>query len=129
MSEIDVQKIIEDTVNATVLKLKMTGLMKDNRKSAYQKTEELLRNYETFKKSDQPYTKKLVKMIDDALESISDDIYYEIIPMTYFDNETRENIAEYFNTTITTISRNKKRLVNKLKVKLFSDDVIFELFL
>lgn len=129
MSEDEVKKIIEDTVNVTVLKLKMTGLMKDDKKSAYQKTEELLKNYPAFKKSDQPYTIKLVKMIDAALDSISDDIYYEIIPMAYFDNETRENMAEYFNTTVSTVSRNKTRLVNKLKVELFSDDVIFELFL
>ncbi len=129
MNDDDVKKIIEDTVNLTVLKLKMTGLMKDDKKSAYQKTEELLRNYMSFKKSDQPYTKKLVKMIDAALDSICDDPYYEIIPMIYFEHQTREDIAEYFDTTVTTISRNKNRLVNKLKVELFSDDVIFELFL
>ena len=125
----DVKKIINDTVNATVLKLKIAGLMKDNRKTAYQKTEELLRNYNDFCKSDQPYAKKLVKQIDAALSDIKSDIYGEIIPLYYFEGETRENIAEYFNTTVTTISRNKTRLINKLKVKLFSDDVIYELFL
>lgn len=124
----DIKQIIDETVNATVLKLKMTGLMKDDRKSAYQKTEELLRNYEAFKRSDQPYTIKLVKMIESALESISDDPYYEIIELCYFENDTREYMAEYFNTTVTTISRNKNRLVNKLKVELFSDDVILELY-
>lgn len=129
IDEYDIQRIINDTVNATVLKLKMAGLMKDNRKTAFQKTEELLRNYETFKKSDQPYTQKLVKMIDHALYSIKDDIYYDVIPMQYFQNETREVIAERFNTTVTTISRNKVRLINKLTLMLFSDDVIYELFL
>ena len=129
IDEYDIQRIINDTVNATVLKLKMAGLMKDNRKTAFQKTEELLRNYETFKKSDQPYTQKLVKMIDHALYIIRDDIYYDIIPMQYFQNETREVIAERFNTTVTTISRNKVRLINKLTLMLFSDDVIYELFL
>ena len=34
----NVDKIIEDTVNRTVLKLKIAGLMKDDRKSAAQKT-------------------------------------------------------------------------------------------
>ena len=129
IDEYDIQRIINDTVNATVLKLKTAGLMKDNRKTAFQKTEELLRNYETFKVSDQPYTQKLVKMINHALYSIKDDIYYDIIPMQYFQNETREVIAERFNTTVTTISRNKVRLINKLTLMLFSDDVIYELFL
>ena len=129
MSEYDIQKIINDTVNMTVLKLKMAGLMKDNRKTAYQKTEELLKNYYTFCESDQPYTKKLVERIDTALESIKDDIYYEIIPLYYFKNHTRESLAEKFNTTVTTISRNKTRLINILKGHLFSDEVIYELFL
>lgn len=125
----DINEIINATVNATVLKLKMAGLMKSDRKTAYQKTEELLYNYKSFKSSDQPFTLKLVSKIDDALKEIEDDIYYDIIPLTYFENETRENIAERYNTTERTISRNKGRLVNQLKVKLFSDDVIYELFL
>lgn len=128
-SDGDIKRIINDTVNATVLKLKMAGLMRDDRKTAYQKTEELLRNYNAFVESDQPYTQKLVRKIDAALESIKDDIYYDVIPMTYFEGCTREAVAEYFDTTVTTISRNKNKLVNKLKVRLCSDDVIYELFL
>ena len=57
----NINKIIEDTVNRTVLKLKVAGLMKDDRKTAAQKTEELLRNYPKFKLSDQPYTLKLCR--------------------------------------------------------------------
>lgn len=129
MHDVDIKAIIAETVNTTVLKLKMAGLMRDDRRSAYQKTEELLRNYKEFKESDQPYTQKLVAKIDEALDSIKNDIYYDIIPLTYFEDETRENIAERFNTTERTISRNKGRLISQLKVKLFSDDVIYELFL
>ena len=125
----DIKQIINDTVNATVLKLKMAGLMKDDKKSAYQKTEELLKNYNAFKESDQPYTKKLVREIDMALEDIKDDLYYDIIIMSYFEGRSREYMAEYFDTTVTTISRNKNRLINKLKSRLFSDDVIMEVFL
>lgn len=125
----EIQKIINDTVNSTVLKLKMAGLMKDDRKTAYEKTEELLRNYNAFKKSDQPYTIKLVKKINDALDMITDDMYYDVIVMYYFEKKTREEIAEQYDTTVTTISRNKTRLINKLKPILFSDDVIYELFL
>lgn len=125
----DVESIIENTVNKTVLKLKMAGLMKDNRKSAFQKTEELLRNYYIFKQSDQPYTKKLIEKIDYAMDTIKSDPYYDIIILYYFDGCSRESVAECFDTTVTTISRNKTRLINKLKTALFSDDVIYELFL
>lgn len=128
-SECPIKHIINDTVNATVLKLKVAGLMRDDRKSAYQKMEELLRNYNDFCVSDQPYAKKLIKQMNNALDDIKNDPYGEIISMYYFENETRESIAEYFDTTVTTISRNKTRLINKLKVKLLSDDVIYELFL
>lgn len=130
MNDAEIKSIINDTANTVVLKMKMAGLMRDGRKTALEKTEELLRNYPIFKDiTDQEYTIKLVAKIEDALKDIEDDIYYDIIPMFYFHNETREYIAERFGCTETTVSRNKTRLLNQLKLKLFSDDVIFELFL
>lgn len=125
----NIDKIIEDTVNRTVLKLKVAGLMKDDRKSAAQKTEELLKNYPRFKLSDQPYTKKLCQKIETALRTIQDDYYYEIIALYYFEQMTREEVAYHFNTSETTISRNKKRLIDNLSAVLFSDDLIYDLFL
>lgn len=130
MNEAEIKSIINDTANTVVLKMKMAGLIRDGRKTAIEKTEELLRNYPIFKEiTDQEYTVKLVAKIESALKDIEDDIYYDVIPMFYFHNETREYIAERFGCTETTVSRNKTRLLNQLKLKLFSDDVIFELFL
>lgn len=129
MEDHEVKEYINDTVNATVLKLKMAGLLKGNRQSAIEKTEELLRNYPIFKDLQEPYTVKLVANIEKALDDIKDDIYYEIIPMYYFHNETREYIAGYFKCSETTISRNKTRLLNQLKLRLVSKEVIEELFL
>ena len=130
MNDAEIKSIINDTANTVVLKMKMAGLIRDGRKTAIEKTEELLRNYPIFKDiTDQEYTIKLVAKIEDALKEIENDIYYDVIPMFYFHNETREYIAERFGCTETTISRNKTRLLNQLKLKLFSDDVIFELFL
>lgn len=127
----EIKSIISQTVDQTVLKLKLSGLMKDNRQTAFQKTEEILRNYNQLKKSysEDGTAKKFVDIIDNALKELLDDLYYDIIPMMYFENQTREAIAEYFDTTVTTISRNKTRLVNKLKYLIFADDVIYELFL
>ena len=130
MGKTDIQSIIDDTVNATVLKMKMAGLLKDNRRTAIEKLEELLRNYPVFKNiQDKEYTVKLVAKVDEALSQIQDDPYYDIIRMFYFEGMTRENIALEYNTSVTTISRNKTRLLNQLKVILFSDEVIYELFL
>lgn len=125
----NIDEIIEDTVNRTVLKLKLAGLMKDDRKTAAQKTEELLRNYPSFKLSDQPYTKKLCEKIERAMKTIDKDYYFEIIALYYFEKMTREEVAEHFNTSETTISRNKRRLINSLSAVLFSDDLIYDLFL
>jgi RNA polymerase sigma factor (sigma-70 family) len=125
----NIEKIIEDTVNRTVLKLKMSGLMKDDRKTAAQKTEEILKNYPRFKLSDQPYTKKLCDKIETAMNTIKDDYYYDVISLYYFEGKTREEVAERYNTSETTISRNKKRLIDALSAILFSDDLIFQLFL
>ena len=124
----EIEKIIAETVNTTILKLKLAGLMKNNRKSAFQKTEEILRNYNGFTLSDQPQTKKLLHRLNDALSTIRDDPYYDLIKLIYFDGESREYAAEYFDTSVTTISRNKTRLINKLKSILFSDDFILELY-
>lgn len=129
MTEKDLVELINKTVTMTVLKLRMAGLIKDDRETAFQKTEEVLRNYPQFLKSDQPYARKLSDQIESALDTIRNDCYYEIIPMAYFERQDRETIAEYFDVTVTTISRNKIRLVNKLKAILFSDEVIYELFL
>lgn len=127
----DVNEIIEETVNRTITKLKLSGLMKDNRQTAFQKTEQILKNYNELKKaySEDGTAKKFVDIVDNALNEILDDAYYDIIPMIYFENQTREMVAEYFDTTVTTISRNKRRLINRLKYLIFADDVIYELFL
>ena len=129
MEDYEIKKYIDDTVNSTVLKMKMAGLLKRNRQSAIEKTEELLRNYHIFKDLQEPYAVKLVSNIEKALKDIEDDLYYEVIPMYYFHNETREYIAERFGCTETTISRNKTRLLNQLKLRLVSKEVIEELFL
>lgn len=131
MKQEQIHKIINETVNTTVLKMKMAGLVRNNRRTALEKTEELLRNYNTFKaaENEQGYTKKIVLKIENALNDIKEDAYYKVIEMYYFKNNTREEIAEKYKCSEATISRNKTRLMKILSAKLFSDDIIFELFL
>ena len=127
----DVKTIIQDTVDYTITKLKLCGLMKDNRQSAFQKTEQILRSYNDMKRSysENGTAKKFIDIVDAALKEIQYDQYYDIISLIYFESRTREEVAEYFDTTVTTISRNKKRLIDKLKLYIFADDVVYELFL
>lgn len=49
-----------------------------------------------------------------ALHTLSDDPYIDIIYLAYRDRKTIEWIAEYYGVDISTIKRNKKRLINKI---------------
>lgn len=69
-------------------------------------------------------TKCFIQMIDNALDVISKDTYFEALKMNYFEGKNREEIANYYGCDARTITRNKNRLINILQVRLFSDDVI-----
>lgn len=127
----DIEKLIQKTVSATIINLKIAGLMNNNRAKATEKTEYILRNYSAFKNSftENGLSKKYVEMIEKALNEIRDDEYFEIIPMRYFENLSREQVAEYFDVSTTTITRHQRELLERLSVLMFSDDVIYELFL
>lgn len=126
----EIREAIEETVNTTVLKLKMAGLLKDDRKTATEKLEELLRLYPTFKKIDgKPQTAKLVEALEEALHSIERDPYFDVLTRFYFNGQTRDFIAQAYGTSVTTISRNKTRLLSELTPQVFSDEVIAEIFL
>lgn len=118
---------IEYIINKTIIKLRAEGLLRDEARSAVQKTEDILRNYPYFKLSDQPFTQSFCKKVDEAIDKIRGDYYFEIITMYYFDDVSRENIAAHFRTSESTISRNRIRLVEKLSSILFPDDMIIDL--
>lgn len=73
-------------------------------------------------------TKTFVKVIDDALFSLKDDPYYDLISMRYFEGKKRTEIADHFMCDERTVTRNKNRLINLLQIKLFSDQVIQQMF-
>lgn len=75
-------------------------------------------------------TSNFIKIIDSALNSIKDDPYYKIIEMCYFESKKYSAIAKEWDYPISevTICKNKNRLVKKLSIYLFSDDVIKEIY-
>lgn len=73
-------------------------------------------------------TKTFIRIIDDALSSLKDDPYYELIRMRYFEGCSRTEIADHFMCDERTVTRNKNRLINQLQIKLFSDQVIQQIF-
>lgn len=182
MSKEETQALIKETAKFTaeelLEKLRTGKFLRDNKKTAFQKTEQLLYNYQSFKaviadKEEQirtildsgrskrskditnfsvgagseylselekdedkieqirnsiAITKHYIAIVDRELEKLSHDSYYDLIRLLYFEGKTQEDAAEYFECSQPTIWRNKGRLVNRLRVMLFSDDVIKELF-
>lgn len=124
----NVEEVIKKTVDETVIRLKYAGLMKDNGKTIFQKTEELLRQYNVFSLSGDPAAEKMILQIENALQSISGDFYYDVIPLYYIQKMTREEIAERFDTSVTTITRNKSRLIKQISAILFSGEYIKQLY-
>ena len=73
-------------------------------------------------------TKNFVAIIDSAIDLLKDDYYYELIRLKYFEGQSREEMAEFFGVDVKTITRNKNRLINLLQIRLFSDEVIQQIF-
>ena len=128
------KELIDLTVKHTVAELKRNGLIRENKLNSFQKTERILYEYPKFKKIVNEYkvdgltiTPKFVAMIDDALQSISDDPYFQIIELKYFNGWTHEQIAEYFDVQPAAISKQRKRLINKLRPLIFPNEYISEL--
>lgn len=72
-------------------------------------------------------TRQYIKIIDGALAKLTDDRFYEIIPMKYFEGKTQEEIGVYFEVDTATITRNKNRLVKRLSIQLFPDEALNEM--
>ncbi|MBS6503891.1 MAG: hypothetical protein KH415_20145, partial [Clostridium sp.] len=73
-------------------------------------------------------TERTLKRIDNALDKIRDDKYFNIIQYKYLNDDkdkinTDEDLAEKFKKERITIIRNKKRLINKLVTILFPESI------
>lgn len=73
-------------------------------------------------------TVREIKRIDNVLRKIRDDKYYKIIELRYLnaknnDNVSDSDIAEILDKDQTTITRNRKRLINNIKVILFPESI------
>ena len=129
------KELIDLTVKHTVAELKRNGLIRENKLNSFQKTERILYEYPKFKKIVNEYkvdgltiTPKFVAMIDNALQGVADDPYFQIIELKYFNGWTHEQIAEYFDVQPAAISKQRTKLINRIRAGIFSEDFISELY-
>ncbi len=69
-------------------------------------------------------TKAEIMRLERALETITDDKYYEIIPLKYWDNLQPCDIARQMYCDESTYYRNKGRLVKKIACIIFGADAV-----
>ena len=72
-------------------------------------------------------TVQAVALIDKCMAAIKDDPYYKILEMRYIEGRTQEDIADVFNCSQVTVSKNKSRLIKELSIRLFPNQVISEM--
>lgn len=115
---------LSDLHNAPVLlSKKETGVnvqLTKKHLSDIEKIENMIENCENEIKR----LEHVVNMTERALKNIENDKYYKIIELKYFEEMTLEYVAEKFKVDERTIRRQKNRLVNRLRVLIFSDSVI-----
>ena len=103
MDKGEVQAIVEQTIKA----LKRQGLLKDDYNIVLKETEPIIRDFFKNKKQNNDN-------ITAFLDAYKSDAYIDIIYLHYRDGLTIERIAEEMSREVSTIKRNKKRLIMKL---------------
>lgn len=125
----EVKKYIDHAIAATVTRLKVEGILNSNARTAYEKTEVLLRQYPAMKESDQPVARKICAEIEACLQSVSNDPYARVIELFYFKGMTNAACALELECEERTARRNRKNLVEDFSARLASEDFIREILL
>jgi RNA polymerase sigma factor (sigma-70 family) len=123
----EVKKLEEEAKGIAIPTAKSNSLILNERNNTYVYGDETLETRISELKQISVKAKSQVRLVKNALKKIEEDKWYDIIQMYYFDGMKIEAIAEELDCSVSTISDNKKRLMNELKVYIFPDTFIEEL--
>lgn len=131
----EAMKLLEDEIKqleqerTTIVKApaKSSNLILNDKSSTYVYGDEILETRISELKQTLAKSKSRIRIVEKALNKIQNEKYYPIIVKYYFENKTIPTIAEELDCSIGTISENKKKLMNKLKVYIFPDTFMEEL--
>ncbi len=127
MTNDEIKQLINETVTTTVRQLQAAGLLRDDTRSAYEKTEELLRQYPELQKSREPYARRVVAEIDACLADAENEPYVDVIRLFYFAGLKNAACADVMCCDERTCRRYRKKLVQQFSVRLASAEFISEL--
>jgi DNA-directed RNA polymerase specialized sigma24 family protein len=127
LTDAETKKLIDDTVRATVMQLQAAGLLRSNTVTAYQKTEELLRQYPRLKTLPGDYARRVVQEIDACLAEVEQEPYADVIRLYYFGGLKNAACAKVLACDERTGRRARRRLVEQFSVRLASEEFIREL--
>ena len=102
MTDEEVLKYINATVERTVAALKRSGMIKNADDMKYADISYMLVDYYQ--------NGQAVPKVEKALNAVKGDAYFEIIPLYFGDGLKMDEIAKQMNVDVSTIVRNKKRL-------------------
>ena len=128
-AERSAERAADKTARAVVAELQRVGKIKTERLGTFKKTERVLYMFPTMYKNAGGETGKLYDQIIRALNEIADDPYFELIQQKYFYKWTHERSAEYFGVDEKTIRYQRKKLVDRLRPLIFSDEYLREMIL
>lgn len=72
-------------------------------------------------------TEAIIAKINRLLREFDSVKYPDLIKRIYFDGQTREELAEIYQCDVSTISRNRSKIINQIKIILFPSELINEL--
>ena len=109
MTDQEIEKLVEKVARKVVSETKKQMMLQSVDKMAERDAADMLRTHFHSIRS---------KKVEKVLQEISYDAYYQIIILHYKENVKLEQIAEKMNVDVSTVSRNKKRLLRLIYKKL-----------
>ena len=119
LTQEQIDEIIERAINRLIGSLQLNSVTGSG--TPLEQTEKLLKLYPSIREVDTLQAKLATEQIEQAIEALRADPYIKVIPLLYFYQYSREEVAKRYEVSPTTITRQKKRLLVNIKQILFDE--------
>lgn len=119
LTQEQIDEIIERAINRLIGSLQLNSVTGSG--TPLEQTEKLLKLYPSIREVDTLQAKLATEQIEQAIEALRADPYIKVIPLLYFYQYSREEVAKRYGVSPTTVTRQKKRLLVNIKQLLFDE--------